>query len=144
EENSLLLRGYLSKDSRFRCSKSFRRFYDSIILTAASMAEKKIKAFSNRGRTAEHPTPQVIELSFDYDVFDREQVSQFSDVLLTFPQSSTSVFHRNPYFHASLVDRLDGSSYDIWVVNTRQIHIVPQLRANTASLSRIVNHIFET
>ena len=38
---------------------------------------------------------------------------------------------------------MDGSSFDIWILSTRQILIVPQMRATHASIARLANHIFE-
>lgn len=45
--------------------------------------------------------------------------------------------------HATLVDDVDLSSADVWVLSQSNILIVPQLRASTGALKRLVNHIFE-
>jgi hypothetical protein len=54
-----------------------------------------------------------------------------------------TVLHSNPYVHLSLVDNIDFSSADVWILSQNQILIVPQLRASEAALKRIVNHVFE-
>ena len=140
---SLVFKGYLSKNGRFRCSRSFRTFYEDVIMLAANMAEEKRNAFTGRNRTKDHLTPQILQVSYDEEIFDRELTSRFSEILTLLPSSAYSILHKNPYFHAALLDRLDGSSYDLWIVTPNAIHIVPQLRASVASLSRLVHYIFE-
>ena len=56
---------------------------------------------------------------------------------------SCSVYHGNPYLYMSVVDFQDGSSFDIIVHSEDQIKVVPQMRGNPASISRIVNSIFQ-
>ena len=65
------------------------------------------------------------------------------DALGRFGHGTCTVLHGNPYVHLSIVDNLDYSSADVWVVSQNQILIVPQLTASAAGLKRIVNHIFE-
>jgi hypothetical protein len=141
--NQHLLRGYLSKNGRFRCSRSFREFFDLIIAPAAKMAEIKKNAFYEKNRTPDRLVPHILQLSYEHDVFGADQIAEFAQILASLPSSSTSVFHMNPYFHAAQFDRLDGSSYDLWIVTLNKIHIVPQMRASVASISRLVNYIFE-
>jgi len=65
------------------------------------------------------------------------------EALGRFPHGTCTILHANPYVHLSVVDNLDYSSADVWVVAQNQILIVPQLKASAAGLKRIVNHIFE-
>ncbi len=45
-------------------------------------------------------------------------------------------------FHASIADVLDGSSFEIWVVNPDRILIVPGPKASVAGFIRLISHIF--
>jgi len=47
-----------------------------------------------------------------------------------------------PYLHASIADFLDGSSFEIWVVNPRKVMIVPGPKCSVAALMRFTEHIF--
>ena len=58
-------------------------------------------------------------------------------------KTSLSVIHANPYIHLSVFDYYDGSSFNIWVLSTDRIIIVPQLKASFQSVKRLVNHIFD-
>ena len=64
-------------------------------------------------------------------------------IIADMPDSSISKYHVNPHIHLSLVDYTDGSSYDIWVLASDQLTIIPQIRASGASLRRLVNYVFE-
>ena len=74
--------------------------------------------------------------------FNEEKNHRLAKVLSEFPKSSHTVYHGNPYLHASLVDYCDGSSYDLWVLSEDRLIIVPQLKASFGSISRFCEHIF--
>ena len=57
---------------------------------------------------------------------------------------SISVLHGNPYIHLSVIDYFDGSTFDLWVLNSRQLFIVPQMRGSVFSIKRLINHIFDS
>ena len=143
KENKEELLGYLSREGVFRCKKNFSVFYQTVLLDIAKLASKKIKLYGGRSRLMEKkPKPVIIE--FDFDIFkDRSQNRKLIDSLATLQFGSVSLYHSNPYIHLSLVDYLDGSSYDVWVLAFNKITIVPQLRSSFASLARLLNHIFE-
>jgi len=69
--------------------------------------------------------------------------SQYVDALVELDACSVSEYHTNPYIHISMLDYLDGSSYDIWVLTSDKMVIIPQFKATMASMTRLVNHIFE-
>jgi len=143
-EGSLEFSGYLSRYGFFRCRHSFNVFFQSVVTEAILMASKKLHAFADKNRSIEHLTPRRLEVSYDTDVFEsKDQITRFGQAITAMKFTSTSVYHGNPYFHASILDYLDGSSYDIWVVTGNKVHIVPQIRASDASIARLVNHIFE-
>jgi len=141
---SLEMSGYLSRYGFFRCRHSFALFFQSVVTEAMLMAGKKLRAFGEKNRSIERPSPRRLEISYDTEVFQgREQILRFSEAMTAMKFTSTSIYHGNPYFHASMLDYLDGSSYEIWVVTGNKVHIIPQIRASDASLARLVNHIFE-
>ncbi|MFZ0512240.1 MAG: hypothetical protein WAM14_11590, partial [Candidatus Nitrosopolaris sp.] len=43
----------------------------------------------------------------------------------------------------SLLDYNDGSSYGIWIVSENEINIIPQIRATVASMTKLLNHIYQ-
>jgi len=143
KENKEELSGYLSREGMFRCQKNFSVFHETVLSDVAKIASEKIKLYGGRSRLEERkPKPVVIQ--FDFDIFkDRKQNRRLIDSLATLQFGSLSLYHSNPYVHLSLVDYLDGSSYDVWVLAFDKLTIVPQLRSSFASLARLLNHIFE-
>lgn len=143
-DSKLKMEAYFSRQGLFKFKRSFYPFYQTLLPFIIEIIEKKFKLYSNRSRdiTKSKPLPLVIDL--DYDVFsDIAQNHRFIESLKKMPYASASVYHANPYVHLSLVDYLDGSSFDIWVLSSNRITVVPQLRASEASVARLMNHIFE-
>ena len=74
---------------------------------------------------------------------DVKQNKRLIKAISELPKSTYTLYHGNPYVHASLVDYYDGSSYDIWVLSEDKITIVPQIKASFSSMSRLCEHIFK-
>ncbi len=136
--------GYFSRGGLFKFRDAFSPFYQMIMPHIIEIIEKKFKLYSNRSRTENKAKPSPLVIDLDYDVFENvDQNHRFIESVKKMSYASTSVYHSNPYVHISLVDYLDGSSFDIWVLSANRITIVPQLRASQSSVARLMNHIFE-
>jgi hypothetical protein len=44
----------------------------------------------------------------------------------------------------SVIDYFDGSAFDIWVLSSSQLVIVPQMKGTVPAIKRLVNHIFDS
>jgi hypothetical protein len=122
-----------------------QRAYNSFTLPVCKTIHENITLFSRRARLA-HPdlssSPLVIE--FDTDQFGEvEENKRLVQAMRKLRTASVSVLHGNPYLHLSLLDYLDGSAFDLWVLDDRRIILVPQLKGSVASIKRLVNHIFD-
>jgi len=144
EGNSVRLEGYFSRGGLFKFRHSFLIFKEHVLPHVLNLTIKKFKLYSNRSRedNGGDVSPLVIKLeSGTFD--DRGQNRRFIEAMQCMKYTSSGVYHANPYVNMSLVDHMDGSSFDIWVMSPDKITIVPQLRATQASLSRLIAHIFE-
>jgi hypothetical protein len=124
---------------------SLQLFMRSTIMPMAEIASGKMKFFMGRDRRSipDH-SPRPVVIRFATEVFrSPEDSRRFVHAMGRMKQSSCSVFHGNPYVHLSLVDNLDGSSAQVWVLRPNEVTIVPQIKASAAALKRIVNHVFE-
>ena len=138
------MEGYFSRGGLFKFRRDFSIFSQIIMPHIIELVEDKFKLYSNRARTESQIQPSPLVIDLDYDVFaDQNQNVRFIESLKKMPHASSSVYHSNPYVHISLVDYLDGSSFDIWVLSVNKITVVPQLRASRSSVARLLNHIFE-
>jgi hypothetical protein len=111
----------------------------------ASLTVQRTRMFSNRERSeTPNNAARPLELTYERDVFRTpDDIKRLLEGLRRFPNGSCTVLHGNPYLHAALVDNLDFSAADVWVLSQQRILIVPQMRASNAALKRMVNHIFE-
>jgi hypothetical protein len=135
--------GRISRNCSFSCTFGFSSFFDRFVSRIAQAILQAKQMFQNRSRLSS-PTRSSRPLKIIYrsGLFaDRRNNHRLIAVLETCPNSALSVFHPNPYLHASLIDYHDGSSYSILVTTTSGILIVPERKATAQSLARICDHI---
>jgi len=106
--------------------------------------EASIRLYTNRGLGERNYKPsKPIAVEYDHDLFNKDQNLQaFRKLVERFPYSSKALYHANPYFHASIADFKDNSSYDVFIANPKRILIIPQIRTSIEALERFVSFIF--
>jgi hypothetical protein len=135
---SIIFVGFISRSGVVRLSRSFFPSYQTLAPMINEIVERKFKLYSNRARSPSKPRPSPLVIQFDHDIFtDPALNKRFVESLRQMTFISISVYHANPYLHLSLVDYLDGSSFELWVFSADKITIVPQLRASEASLNPV-------
>jgi hypothetical protein len=135
--------GRISRNCSFSCTFGFSSFYKRFVLSLAQLILQSRQMFQNRSRLSS-PTrsSRPLKIIYKNGLFaDKRNNHRLIAVLETCPNAAFSVFHPNPYLHASLIDYLDGSTYTILVTTTSGILIVPERKATAQSLSRICDHI---
>ena len=145
DEKKIAMEGYISRSSLYRTSRNFSLFHAAAVSKIQDIAQRLFLLYLNRSRRSENKInpSRPLAIEFGCAIFDSPKKNkQLVDALKELTNSSISVIHANPYLHASLVDFLDGSSYDLWVLSQDRIIIVPQMRATYFSLNRICDHIF--
>jgi hypothetical protein len=144
KEDKILFSASLSREGLFKCSKNAKDFYKIVGEELVKIGNKNVSLFSNRSRSENKGKIKPISIQYPSNVFeDVKQNRRLINALSEFPKSSYSVYHGNPYLHLSMVDYIDGSSYDIWVLSSDKIVIVPQIRSTFNSLSRLCEHILK-
>ena len=134
----------LSRNGLFRFRHSIVPFYHKVSPLVVELVDKKTKLYSNRSREDNNGTIRPLAITLNSIMAkDHSENSVFIKSIESMPHITVSVYHSNPYVHMSLVDYLDGSSFDIWILSALQIIIVPQMRATHMSIARLTNHIFE-
>ncbi len=139
-----IMNAFISRDSLFKVNKNFSLFYEFIVSYLADAAQKTYSFYSDRGRKQENGIrePKPLTIDFGQTVFDKPEKNKYLvEAIKQLNGISISVIHGNPYLHASILDLLDGSSYDLWVLSQTRLILVPQLRATTYSLNRVCDHI---
>lgn len=143
-ESSVSISGHFSRNGLLKFRHAIAHFYSTVFPLIINIVDKKTELYSNRSRSENNGVirPLAITLNNAMDK-DHSENSIFIKSIESMPHITASVYHSNPYVHMSLVDYLDGSSFDIWVLSTQQILIAPQMRATHTSIARLTNHIFE-
>ena len=141
---SASMRDRLSRDGLFKFKHAIAPFYDKAFPLVARLVDRKTKLYSNRSREDNGGAIKPLAITLDNAMArDRSENSAFIRSMESMPHITLSVYHSSSYVHMSLVDYMDGSSFDIWILSTRQIVVVPQMRATHTSIARLTNHIFE-
>lgn len=135
----------ISKKGMFLTNKWLPQYSEVIVPSLLSLAEGKMNLYRNRSRanTMSHEVRPLV-IKFGETVFeDTKTNEEFIDALKKIPHFGYSVMHSNPYIHMSLLDYKDGSSFEILVHEPNKIVILPQIRATSVSLERVIGHIAE-
>jgi len=135
----------VSKHAYFACNGRFEVFERTLVRQLIQISSARLEFFSNRERssTRDH-APRPLSISYELDIFkSSDQTRKLVEAMQRLKHGTCTVLHSNPYMHLSVVDNIDFSSADMWILSQNQILIVPQLKASEAALKRIVNHVFE-
>ncbi len=136
--------GLVDRACFFSSRRDFTPVIEIVIPLAIKLASIRNEYLKISVETAERSKPEPLVIKFGQDVFaDVSKNRQYVDALTELESCSVSEYHTNPYIHISLLDYLDGSSYDLWVLSFDRMFVIPEFKASIASMSRLVNHIFE-
>jgi len=122
-------------------------FTQKLLPTLEKAASDRVELFTNRGirerRERGYPPSVPLEITYPVPVFeDPDGLKRLESTVMTYSNATKALFHSNPYFHASVADVSDGSSFEMWVLSSNRILIVPQGRSSAPALERLVSHIF--
>lgn len=120
------------------------RFSDTIVAALEQRASDRLSLFQARGiRERNYHPSEPIEIAFDFDAFTSvEDVREFGEIMSKYPHSTKAIYHGNPYYHASIADFKDGSSFELWVLSQNKIVIVPQAKSSAQAFERLISYVF--
>jgi hypothetical protein len=144
--NKMISSIFIDRHGIVRANLNFEMVYKSFIQPICKYIDSNFKQFKNRDRRSNEDLvakPLVVE--YDSEIFKNvDENIIFINAISRLDNASVSKLHGNPYIHLSIIDYLDGSTFDLWVLNNKEIILVPQMRGTMASIKRILNHIFDT
>jgi hypothetical protein len=144
--NNQLISGIsFSRRGLIKANGLIEEVYQSFIKPVTKTLHENIEFFSHRSRL-DRPdlSPRPIVVQFDDDQFaDIGENQRFISSLRRMNSASISVLHGNPYLHVSILDYLDGSAFDLWILEQQKLVIVPQLQVSVAAIKRLINHIYD-
>jgi hypothetical protein len=136
----------ITRDGVVRCDYLFEQVFRAFVLPVCKLHHENFNLFSRRSRR-DNPdlAARPLTIKFDEERFDDLQENQiFIQAMRSLQTASVSVLHGNPYIHLGVIDYMDGSTFDLWVVDSRELIIVPQLYVSVGAIKRLVNHIYDT
>ena len=137
-------RGTIARDCRFSVAVGAGALFKIMIPKAIGLSRERNRRIDASAESAGADEVEPTVIRFGKKIFGNKDTNAHCvDIIADMPDRSISKYHVNPHIHLSLVDYTDGSSYDIWVLASDQLTIIPQIRASGASLRRLVNHVFE-
>lgn len=136
--------GRLYKNGEVHYDFQHELFSRTVIATLEQRASERLSLFEERGsRERNYHPSEPIEIAFDFDAFTGvEDVREFGAIMSKYPHSTKAVYHGNPYYHASIADYLDGSSFELWVLSQNKIVIVPQAKSSAQAFERLISYVF--
>jgi hypothetical protein len=136
----------ITRDGVIRCDYLFEQVFRAFVMPVCKMHHENVNLFSKRSRR-DNPdlAARPLTIQFDEDRFDDPHENQtFIQAMRSLRTASVSVLHGNPYIHLGVIDYMDGSTFDLWVVDSRELIIVPQMYVSVGAIKRLVNHVYDT
>lgn len=135
--------GFLSRHGENRYSGGSSDIYFDYLLDIAGEALVE-KGSIFEGKSRDYGSREAERLKISYEpgtIRGTEDNLELIDALQDMKASSLTVYHKNPYMHASIHDFEDGTTADIFISSDRSISIIPGFKASKGSLSRICDTI---
>jgi len=136
-------RGQLSRKGASRyMSGNESIYFNKILPKLAKLISEKGDLFNNKSREYGTREAETIEINYEEGAIKgREENVRLINALEGLKRSSITVYHKNPYMHASVLDYEDGTNADVFLTSDRRVSIVPGFNASRKSLSRICDRI---
>jgi hypothetical protein len=117
-------------------------YFKKILPSLATLLSKKGELFNDKAREYGTREAETIEITYEEGAIKgREENIRLINALEGLKRSSITVYHKNPYMHASILDYEDGTNADVFLTSDRRVSIVPGFNASRKSLSRICDRI---
>ena len=136
-------RGHLTCEGELGFTGDFSVFREVFINGIARIGGESFAKLDQRERVAANAyaaRPFFIEYPEDI-LASTESRKGLLAALARMSHTSQSVIHDNPYVHVAILDYLEGTSCDLYVLSPKRSSIVPQTRSSPTSLARVYAHI---
>lgn len=134
--------GYVSREGGARfISGDGNIYFKYLIKNIGSLISDKGELFRDKSRDFGSREAEPIRIEYDEGAITTSENQRLVSTLGGISNSSLTVYHDNPYVHASLLDFEDGSTVDVFLTSDREIAIVPGFRTSMRTLSRVCDSI---
>lgn len=110
------------------------------VVTPLRMAAAERFALLNESRKSHHGELSRLVLALGTDRLQSESArTDLLDGMRSLRGVRLAVMHENPYLHVLVSDHLDGSSFDVFVTDDAELHLIPGTRASLGALGRVTD-----
>jgi len=131
----------VSRHGYLQTGRTCHEFFALMAPILGDVASERYRALSGRSR-ADTPghKPRPLAVQYDQPFFrDKANNARLISAVRRVPYFGYTVVHANPYVHVMMTDYVDGSSYDIYVLEESRMLLIPQIRATPGSLDRLLS-----
>lgn len=143
--NQYIVEFTVHRNGVIKTNHNIRGIYENLALPICDLIDENIRLFTKRARR-ENPQLDVrpLAIQFSANQFkDTEENARFITAVRKMDNASVSVLHGNPYISMSVVDYSDGSTFDLWVLNSDELVIIPQLKSSVPAMKRLISCVFD-
>lgn len=135
----------VARDGMLKTDGQLLKVFDNLVLAICKTAYENHELFrmrSRRDNASLDVKPLVVNFGSE-QLADEGERKKLIEVMRLLDKTSISVVHSNPYLQLSVIDYIDGSTFELWVLGPRELIIVPQLKGTVAGIRRLVSHVFD-
>jgi len=144
QEYKTITTGRIYKYGSINYDSSHEKITKFCLSPLEQSASTRIKLLQNRGlRERGFKASRPIVIDYKKGIFEnKNDIKRFGDIILKYPNATKAIYHANPYYHASIADFIDGSSFEIWIVSENKILLIPQTKSSPQAFERLISYIF--
>lgn len=117
-------------------------YFEILLPSLANHISDKEDVFENRGREYGSRDTSPIEIQYEEGAIQgMDENKRLVRALQGLKRSAVTVFHDNPYVHASVLDFDDGTNVEVYMTSDHSISLIPGFHASRKSISRICDQI---
>jgi hypothetical protein len=145
KESRVVAETTISRNGVVKTDGDLHGVYESLVSPICELISDNLRLFAKRSRR-DNPLLGVRPLSIEFpkeQFANIEENARFIGAIRKLDNASVSVLHGNPYIALSVIDNLDGSTFDLWVLNERELVIVPQMKSSVVGIKRLISGVFD-
>lgn len=117
-------------------------FVDVALHHLAALAANAVRIFEGRERQVHTPPPPPLSIDVPEGQFaNPDHLRGFVVKLDRISDVGVAVLHGNPYLHVIVTDYRDGSNFDLFITDDRQIRLYPGFRTSVGALTRFADSL---
>lgn len=135
----------LNRNGIVKTDRNLLIVFNQLVKEICNLVHYQFELFRNRSRRdSELLEVRPLTIKFAKDrLGESEERSRLIETMRMYNKASVSVEHSNPYLQLSIIDYIDGSTFEMWVFNPTELVLVPQLKGTVPAIRRVIRHVFD-